>query len=268
MYNRTAIFLLVLAHFQALANMSRGAYESGNSSSLTRNGTKIQDKLTVIKEDLQFDCNNNICNVSAVYFILSQNILTTQLNFIAPLRGSKPDISIGGRHISIDKTEQLANTIKSPGNDQFQYQYRYENRYAFSVKFQSGLNILKVNYQQAMSMYTASSFGIYPFLSRKYNYHFAYYLYPLKSWRLSPDFKLSIKVSTNMPKRRSKLKCKIFTTEKKSCTSSVNNNTFCATWVKANSYKIKKRKIYAHYLFDKNFPHSIECHTGRRIKMK
>jgi len=265
---RTATFLLLIAYCQAQANISRGAYESGNSSSLSRNGTKNHSGLTVTKEELKFNCKNTLCNVTAVYFIQSQSILTEKLKFIAPLRGSKPLISISGRHIPIDKTEQLILNIQSQEKDHFQYQHRYENRYAFTAKFQSGLNVLKVNYRQPMSMYTASSFGVYPFLSRKYNHYFAYYLYPLKSWQLSPDFQLSIQVSAEMPRHRVKLKCKTLTPAKESCSGSISDKTYCASWIKADSYKAKKRKIYAHYIFNRKFPNSIECHIGRRIKMK
>ena len=199
---------------------------------------------------------------------LFQSNISFKLYFVAPIKSSKPKILINNNIVKINKTVQVVKQANYKSKDYHRAHHEYENRHGFIARFKRGSNTVRVTYNQFMSMYTASSFGVYPFLSRKYSHFFAYYLYPLKNWKLGPDFSLSVDISIDPDKLRSKIRCIGITKAKKTmlCPQSKTPQPYCVHYLKPKSYKAKGKIKQASFNFGSKFPDVLECHVGRKVR--
>lgn len=148
--------------------------------------------LTVIKEDLHFEAgypflssvkkaNEQKVRVNAKYIIFSEKESNYTFEFVS---GKASDIEI---LVNKDKTDvkQLASKIES------EYEmgiYQLE----FTSKINKGFNTIEASYVQKMS-YIEYGYGY--FFDGEFSTYLDYYLYPLKEWRLGPNFTLNISAS-------------------------------------------------------------------------
>jgi hypothetical protein len=170
--------------------------------------------LIVLKEDLNFNCDSlyegkgelkkileKKCDVTAVYWINSENEETYSFEFVLPSR----------KIVSVDINEDLSEKISpKPFNisDLEREGYRLSNlcqfcesevNHLFTIQFNSkihvGTNRIQVKYEQPLSI-SESSYGY--FTSSKWFNGFDYELWPLHEWNIDPKFELKIKFTTEV----------------------------------------------------------------------
>ncbi len=279
---RIVFILLSIITLQSLANISRSSKEAGNSSVLILKKSNNDLNNTIVnKETLTFKCVAGACEVTAIYYISSQSNHNSKLSFVSPfyrsfLKVSKPKIWVNQNLEKISKTVRVKKNLKYTSKD---YHFRHhadESRHDFEARFKRGKNIIKVNYTQFFSFYTASEFGFYPLLSRKYNLYFAYYLYPLKEWNLSPDFNLSIRILFAASKQsspdslttHSKIECLSIYKADGLCTKKKKDQYYCVDFKKPNNIKTIGKFKQVEFSYNNKFPDTLECHLGQKASKR
>ena len=156
------------------------------------------DTLTVIKEELSFFCEypyeGNISEVveqkkytdiTAVYYIKAETSTECSFEFVMPHNVPIKAI-INGSECTVKKTAQSDDTY-TPHN-------RFDkNLYSavFTGKIRPGENIISIQYRQLADVWE-TAYGY--FTRSRFSTSVTYELWPLKEWKLSDTFSLTVNV--------------------------------------------------------------------------
>jgi len=164
----------VLANSRAPMNID--AAKTGNLKKPI-SGVEVQ------KEVLNINCEKNLCTISANYKFFSKKSHNAELQFIAPQNDSIK-VKTNGSFVPV-KIEPFMfdrrNTYYPIKGDKL-------IQGVFEMHIKKGENSLNVHYQQYMGAMEEGRSGDFYF-------YITYELWPLKQWKLSPNFKMYIKVS-------------------------------------------------------------------------
>ncbi len=171
-------------------------------------------QLVVLKENLEFNCNKpyagdgnltkimgQSCKVEVVYFIQSTADASYTLEFILP-SDKLISTSVNDLHAEDSKPNLLnISDLEKEGyrlSDLCAFCETAINKLytaSFKAKFISGLNTIRIKYEQPLSV-TEISHGY--FQSSKWSNAFAYELWPLREWKLDSKFEMNIKFTTQV----------------------------------------------------------------------
>lgn len=211
MFRIKLLLLFIFTSSTLLANMrSPWVINRYPSYSLTKTNTELK----VLKEDLNFYCDrvyegdpnyesllDKKCKVEVAYTIQSNKDAKLYFEFILP---SEKDVfvSINNENENIAQTKAiLVSDTEKEGyrlSDLCRFCEKTINSLysaSFSGKMTTGENIIKLRYDQPLAV-SEISYGY--FKSSKWSNSFSYELWPLKEWKLDPNFKITIKFSTEV----------------------------------------------------------------------
>lgn len=184
--------------FSAMANMrAPDNYWPGFSGALSSAAN-----LKVLGETLLFDCDEEKCDVDAIYTIKADSPLDLSFEFILPVQ-TKVSAWVAGRKAAADTTPfgEWRNDDDDPRVPADYQNYHSGSRLIYRATFQgrldAGTNRVEVRYAQPLGDIEAD-YGYFSTKSRWIKV-FGYELKPLKEWSLAEDFALDIFVS--MPSR-------------------------------------------------------------------
>lgn len=133
-------------------------------------------------------------NIEAEYAVQSPHEFTYTFEFIMP-EPNTASVSVNGNAIVADAPIQLPRDEKKPNEFDLW-------KIAFTAKLLQGQNNIRVSYRQPLSR-KETLHGY--FITSKWQSFVDYELWPLKEWKLAPDFKINIFSSvdddTPFPKR-------------------------------------------------------------------
>ncbi len=245
---------------------------------------------SVDSEDLNFICDlayegdadwsemqKRGCNVRALYAITTKTERGVALEFILPSE-DPVTVFINGEKVKVDSREivmtdttrrayRLSEVCHFCGS-------KFSRLYAasFDGKLRAGTNKIEVHYRQPYSFYE-TAYGY--FKTSEWLNSFEYELWPLRSWEVSPGFKMNIRVQLQRPgwlKRittDSKLECSgenlQIPTHFKLPPQSTSENNF-ESWIKQNTrtdVKLNRRNEADQAIFTttmtENFPDRLSC---------
>lgn len=156
--------------------------------------------LTVLNENLNFDCNYQDCQVEAIYRIQAASAATLTFDFILPAQ-TKVDAVVGGIVVPTQLEQDghwRADESAQPMGHYFREKSFPLYRASFNGHLTVGINEVKVQYIQPLGR-AERAYGY--FTRSRFAEVLTYELAPLKTWHLADNFTMSITLST--PRKRS-----------------------------------------------------------------
>lgn len=195
----TVLTCLVSASVQANMRAPNNALEPPSAALNKPSAQSALPALTVLNENLNFDCDYQHCRVEAIYRIQAASAATLTFDFILPTQ-SKVNAMVGGATVSTQ--------LQQDGN------WRYDRseprlgqyfpdtsfplyRARFNGHLTAGVNEISVRYLQPLGQ-SERTYGY--FTQSRFVEILTYELAPLKTWRLADNFTMNITLTT--PRKR------------------------------------------------------------------
>ena len=151
--------------------------------------------LVVKGEDLSFVCSRQSCMVTAVYRVQAPRATSLPLEFICPGKNTLK-VKVGSSKLAPAKVTSAPLSAAErkrveAGMGGFGRHRSRLHKARFQVDLRPGLNHLRISYLQRLSA-LERDYGY--FKDGRFMHRLQYELWPLKGWKLDPEFKLRLKV--------------------------------------------------------------------------
>lgn len=185
--------LLVLASASqgVHANMRGPVFRSEGSSSSLFGKSDVQ----VQREELTFDCGRSVCKVRASYFLDTKDEASTELSFITPdavgvkAQVNQQPVVSSTKPLQIMRSQERRLQKEFPNNaDDLRKLYQA----SFPAQLNVGENRVDVEYSQPLYEFEAD-YGY--FKKSRFLSALRYEVWPLKEWKLSEDFTLTVQAN-------------------------------------------------------------------------
>jgi hypothetical protein len=157
------------------------------SSSLYRAGAA----LVVKGEDLRFNCGRQTCAVQAVYHVRAHAAVKVPLEFICPGKNTLT-VKVGAAPATVTSVAlPAAERKKIEAGMGFSRTRPDLHKARFVAQLRAGANRIQISYAQKLSA-LERDYGY--FKKGRFVHRLQYELWPLKGWKLAPDFRLDLQV--------------------------------------------------------------------------
>lgn len=148
----------------------------------------------VVREEMNVECDQHICDVVAKYIIDVENRFSAEVDFMIP---GEIDVSVKVGQNSAPVRKKSVPYGKDPrekdaGKDPFFGIFNPLFRASFPLSLEQGQHEILIQYRQPLSQ---KEFGYGYFSEGYFVGTFQYELWPIKEWKIAPDFALNLFVA-------------------------------------------------------------------------